>query len=228
VQCQEEPTPTVSNLKRESDKPVVGKLNGFEKEKATALALVEQMEGSRRPTAETPVVVKTPPSMPASMRESQSVVFFWKTDQGPVESRIAKVKGDGDVVEIMSEDEKLPILGSSLVLVIAPLDPGRDIEKLTKEQVDLALSRYEKAEKMDELKTLLADDRTKRTVIQTPPEASLGVSAQGEPLPKLDVPTAAGLEDLASDGAEFGGQPEAGWRTWISWAKSFAGKAWGR
>ena len=160
--------------------------------------------------------------------ENQSVVFFWKTDQGSVESRVAKVKGDCDVLEIMSEDRKLPILGSRLVLVIAPLAPGRDIEKLTKDQMDLALNRYDRAEKMDELKMLLAEDRAKRSVIQTPSEASVGTSAQREPLPDLDVPTAAGAEEPAPTATEVKRQTEAGWKTWVSWAKRFTGKALGR
>jgi hypothetical protein len=160
--------------------------------------------------------------------ENQSVVFFWKTDQGSVESRVAKVKGDCDVLEIMSEDRKLPILGSRLVLVIAPLAPGRDIEKLTKDQMDLALNRYDRAEKMDELKMLLAEDRAKRSVIQAPLEASVGTSAQREPLLDPDVPTAAGAEELAPTAAEVKGQSVAGWKTWVSWAKRFTVKALGR
>jgi hypothetical protein len=103
-------------------------------------------EESKHATAKAPHVAPTPPASPMRLPETQSVVFFWKTDQGSVESRVAKVKGDGDVIEIMSEDKKLPILGSQLVLVIAPLPAGDDIQKLTKERVDLASSRYDRAE----------------------------------------------------------------------------------
>ena len=82
---------------------------------------VRQKEESKNATATAPHVAPTPPTSPMRLPETQSVVFFWKTDQGSVESRVAKIKGDGDVIEIMSENRKLPILGSQLVLVIAPL-----------------------------------------------------------------------------------------------------------
>jgi len=179
-------------------------------------------------TTTTPHVALTTPSPPMTSPENQSVVFFWKTDQGSVESRVANVKGDCDVLEIMSEDRKLPILGSRLVLVIAPLAAGRNIEKLTKDQMDLALNRYDRAEKMDELKMLLAEERAKRSVNQSPAEASVGTSAQREPLPALDVPTAAGAEEPAPTATEVKGQTVAGWKTWVSWAKSITGKALGR
>ena len=195
--------------------------------RTSSIERIKQKEESH-PPATMPHVAQTPPPPPMTSPENQSVVFFWKTDQGSVESRVAKVKGDCDVLEIMSEDRKLPILGSRLVLVIAPLAPGRDIEKLTKDQMDLALNRYDRAEKMDELKMLLAEDRAKRSVIQTPSEASVGTSAQREPLPDLDVPTAAGAEEPAPTATEVKRQTEAGWKTWVSWAKRFTGKALGR
>lgn len=196
--------------------------------RASSIQRIEQKEEAKHESAIAPHVALTTPPPPMTSPENQSVVFFWKTDQGSVESRVAKVKGDCDVLEIMSEDRKLPILGSRLVLVIAPLAPGRDIEKLTKDQMDLALNRYDRAEKMDELKMLLAEDRAKRSVIQTPSEASVGTSAQREPLPVLDVPTAAGAEEPAPTATEVKGQSEAGWKTWVSWAKSITGKALGR
>ena len=195
--------------------------------RTSSIERIKQKEESH-PPATMPHVAQTPPPPPMTSPENQSVVFFWKTDQGSVESRVAKVKGDCDVLEIMSEDRKPPILGSRLVLVIAPLAPGRDIEKLTKDQMDLALNRYDRAEKMDELKMLLAEDRAKRSVIQTPSEASVGTSAQREPLPDLDVPTAAGAEEPAPTATEVKRQTEAGWKTWVSWAKRFTGKALGR
>ena len=196
--------------------------------RTSSIQLTEQKEEAKHETATTPQIARTSPQPPMTSPENQSVVFFWKTDQGSVESRVAKVKGDSDVLEIMSEDRKLPILGSRLVLVIAPLAAGWDIEKLTKDQMDLALSRYDRAEKMDELKMLLAEDRAKRSVIQTPSEASVGASAQREPLPALDVPTAAGAEEPVPSATEVKGQTEAGWKIWASWAKSFTGKALGR
>jgi len=196
--------------------------------RTSSIQRFEQKEEAKHETATTPHVALTTPPPTMTSPENQSVVFFWKTDQGSVESRVAKVKGDCDVLEIMSEDRKIPILGSRLVLIIAPLAAGRDIEKLTKEQMDLALNLYDRAEKMDELKMLLADDMAKRSVIQTPSEASVGTSAQREPLPVLDVPTAAGAEEPVPSATEVKGQSEAGWKTWVSWAKSLTGKALGR
>ena len=182
-------------------------------------------EESKNATAPAPHVAPTPPTSPMKLPETQSVVFFWKTDQGSVESRVAKVKGDGDVVEIMSESRKLPILGSQLVLVIAPLPPGDDIRKLTKERVDLASNRYDRAEKIDELKTLLADDRAKWKATKANPEAPVLASNQRDSLRDLDVTTAAGVEEPAPVLAKDETKPKTGWESWISWAKSFTGKA---
>ena len=186
---------------------------------------VGQKEEPKHATATTPHVAPTPPASPMRLPETQSVVFFWKTDQGSVESRVAKVKGDDDVIEIMSEDRKLPILGSHLVLVIAPLPPGDDIQKLTKEQLDLASSRYDRAEKIDELKTLLADGRAKWNAIKPTPESPVLTSDQSDSLQELDVTTAAGVEEPAPVLAKDETKPKTGWESWISWAKSFTGKA---
>ena len=187
---------------------------------------VEQKEESKQPTAATAHVAQTPSPSPMRLPETQSVVFFWKTDQGSVESRVAKVKGDGDVVEILSEDKKLPILGSRLVLVIAPLLPGDDIQKLTKERVDLASSRYDRAEKMDELKTVLADARAKWNSIE--PEPPVIASSQPDSFKELDVTTAAGVEEPALVVAKDETKRKTGWDSWISWARSFTEKALGR
>ena len=186
---------------------------------------VGQKEESKHATATTPYVTPTPPTSPMRLPETQSVVFFWKTDQGSVESRVAKVKGDGDVIEIMSENRKLPILGSQLVLVIAPLPPGDDIRKLTKERVDLASNRYDRAEKIDELKTLLADGRAKWKATKATPEAPVLASSQRDSLRELDVTTAAGVEEPAPVLAKDETKPKTGWESWIAWAKSFTGKA---
>lgn len=188
---------------------------------------VGQKEESKNATATAPHVAPTPPTSPMRLPETQSVVFFWKTDQGSFESRVAKVKGDGDVIEIMSQDRKLPILGSQLVLVIAPLPPGDDIRKLTKERVDLASSRYDRAEKIDELKTLLADGRAKWKATKAAPEAPVLASNQSDSLQELDVTTAAGVEEPAPVLAKDETKPKTGWESWISWAKSFTGKAQG-
>ena len=189
---------------------------------------LEQKEESKQPTATTAHVAQTPSPSPMRLPEAQSVVFFWKTDQGLVESRVAKEKGDGDVVEILSEDKKLPILGSRLALVIAPLSPSNDIQKLTKERVDLASSRYDRAEKMDELKTLLADGRAKWNAIQATPEAPVIASSQPDSFKELDVTTAAGLEEPALVVSKVETKPKTGWDGWISWAKSFTEKALGK
>jgi hypothetical protein len=188
----------------------------------------EQKEDSKQPTATTAHVAQNPSPSPIRLPETQSVVFFWKTDQGAVESRVAKVKGDGDVLEILSEDKKLPILGSRLVLVIAPLLPGDDIQKLTKERVDLAFNRYDRAEKMDELKILLADGRAKWNSIKATPEAPVLASTQRGSLRELDVTTAAGVEEPALVVSKVETKPKIAWESWISWAKSFTEKALGR
>jgi hypothetical protein len=189
---------------------------------------LEQKEDSKQPTATTAHVAQNPSPSPIRLPETQSVVFFWKTDQGAVESRVAKVKGDGDVLEILSEDKKLPILGSRLVLVIAPLLPGDDIQKLTQERVDLAFSRYDRAEKMDELKTLLADGRATWNSIKPEPEAPVIASSQPDSFKELDVTTAAGVEEPALVVSKVETKPKTGWDGWISWAKSFTEKAVGK
>ena len=186
---------------------------------------VRRKEEPKHATATAPHAAPTPPASPMRLPETQSVVFFWKTDHGSVESRVAKVKGDGDVIEIMSEDRKLPILGSQLVLVIAPLSPTNDIQKLTKERVDLASSRYDRAEKMDELKTLLADGRAKWNAIKGAPEDPVLASNQRDSSQELDVTTAAGVEEPALVLVKDETKPKTGWESWISWAKSFTGKA---
>ena len=186
---------------------------------------VGQKEEPKHATATTPHVAPTPLASPMRLPETQSVVFFWKTDQGSVESRVAKIKGDGDVIEIMSENRKLPILGSQLVLVIAPLSPTNDIQKLTKERVDLASSRYDRAEKMDELKTLLADGRAKWNAIKGAPEDPVLASNQRDSSQELDVTTAAGVDEPAPVLVKDETKPKTGWESWISWAKSFTGKA---
>ena len=189
---------------------------------------LEQKEESKQPTATMAHVAHAPSSSPMRLPETQSVVFFWKTDQGSVESSVAKVKGDGDVLEIMSEDRKLSILGSRFVLVIAPLPPGDDIQKLTKERVDLASSRSDRAEKMDELKTLLADGRAKWNAIKAEPEAPVLASSQRNFFQELDVTTAAGVEEPDLVVVKDETKTKTGWESWISWAKSFTVKALGR
>ncbi len=212
-------TSTASNLKVVVDKSATGKRKGIEKEGATAIASAETKEEAKPEPAT--VVAQAPPPPPVTLPESQSIVIFRKSDQGPLESKIAKAKRDGDAVEILGEDGKLLLLGSRLVLAIVPLPPSAEIQ-LTKEQAELALSRYEKAEKTDELKTLLADGRAKWTAIKATLEASVVVvSVEPESVNELDVPTAAGVEETEPVVVRVEAKPETGWRVWVSWAKGF-------
>ncbi|MFZ9681121.1 MAG: DNA/RNA non-specific endonuclease [Bacteroidia bacterium] len=217
---------TASNLKVVVDKSATGKHKGIEKEQGTALASAETKE-EPKPQTPTPVVAQAPPPPPVTLPESQSIVIFRKTADGPIESKVAKAKRDGDAVEIVGEDGKMLLLGSRLVLVIAPLPPAPEIQ-LTKEQVELALSRYEKAEKTDELKTLLADGRAKWTAIKATLEAPVVASTQPEAANELDVPTAAGVEEPEPVMVKVEAKPETGWRAWIKWTESFIQKIFGR
>jgi hypothetical protein len=99
---------------------------------------------------------------------------------------------------------------------------------LTKEQVELALSKYDQAEKVGELKPLLADGRAKWITIKTALEAPVMASAQTEPAPELDVPTAAGVEESAPVVAKLEIKPETTWKNWMSWAKGFLIKVLGK
>jgi hypothetical protein len=112
-------------------------------------------------------------------------------------------------------------------LAIVPLPPSEDI-KLTKEQVELALSKYDLAEKAVEIKPLLADGRAKWMTIKTALEAPVMASAQTEPAPELDVPTAAGVEESQPVVAKVEVKPETGWKNWMSWAKGFLIKVLGK
>ena len=209
-------TSTASNLKVVVDKSATGKRKGTEKEGATAIASAEIKEEPKPEPA--PLIAQAPP---VTLPESQSIVIFRKSDQGPIESKIAKAKRDGDAVEIVGDDGKLLLLGSRLVLAIAPLPPSADIQ-LTKEQVDLALSRYDRAEKTDELKTLLADGRAKWATTKATLEAPVVVaSVQPEPVNELDVPTAAGMEEPEPVVVKVEVKPETGWRAWVSWVQRF-------
>lgn len=107
------------------------------------------------------------------------------------------------------------------MLAIAPLPPSAKIQ-LTKEQVDLALNRYDKAEKTDELKTLLADGRAKWTAIKATLEAPVVVaSVQPKQDNELDVPTAAGVEEPEPVVFKVEAKKMTGWRAWVGWVKGF-------
>ena len=212
---------TASNLKLVVDKSATGKRKGVEKEGGAAIASAEpKVEPKTVITSEKPVVAQALPPPPITLPECQSIVVFRKTDQGPIETKIAKTKRDGDAVEVVGEDGKLLILGSRLVLAIAPLPPSADI-KLTKEQVDLALSRYVREEKTDEIKGLLADGRAKWTAIKASLEAPVVASAQSETANELDVPTAAGVEEPAPVVTRVEAKPVLGWKGLVKWVEAF-------
>ena len=59
-------------------------------------------------------------------------------------------------------------------------------------------------------------------------EAPVIASAQTEPAPELDVPTAAGVEDFEPVLAKVEIKPETTWRNWMSWAKGFLIKVLGK
>jgi hypothetical protein len=118
-------------------------------------------------------------------------------------------------------------VGSKSVLAIVPLPPSEDI-KLTKEQVELALSKYDQAETAGELKPLLADGRAKWMTIKAALEAPVVASAQTETAPELDVPTAAGVEEPEPVAAKAEVNPDKGWRAWVKWAEGFLVKVLGK
>ena len=217
---------TASSLKVVVDKSATGKRQGIEKKEVTAIASTETKEEPKPKPP--PVVVQASPPPAIKLPESQSIVIFRKTDQGAIETKIAKAKSDGDAVAISGEDGKLLLLGSGLILAIAPLPPSADIQ-LTKEQVDLALSQYERAEKTDELKTLLADGRAKWTAIKARMEAPVVVaSVQPEPVNELDVPTAAGGGEPGPEVVQVQTKPELGWKVWVKWVEGFVKRLLGR
>lgn len=219
---------TASNLKVVVDKSATGKPKGIDKEQPTEIASAETKQETKVESAPTPVVAQSPPPPPITLPESQSIVIFKKTDKSPPECRIASVKKSGDAVEIRSDDGKLLVIGAGMVLATAPLPPSGDIQ-LTKEQVDLALSLYEKSEKTEELKTMLADGRAKWVAIKEKLETPVVVaSAPVQTAPDLDEPTAAGVEEPEPVVVRVEAKPETGWRVWVSWVQGFVQKILGR
>jgi hypothetical protein len=53
-------------------------------------------------------------------------------------------------------------------------------------------------------------------------------SSQPDSFKELDVTTAAGVEEPALVVSKVETKPKTGWDGWISWAKSFTGKALGK
>ena len=218
---------TASNLKMVVDKSATGKKKGIQREGETAIASAVPKEEPKPVTAPTPIVAQAPLPPPITLPESQSIVVWKKTAESTMECKVAKAKINGDAAEITCDDGKLLIVGSKSVLAIVPLPPSEDI-KLTKEQVELALSKYDQAEKVGEIKPLLVDGRAKWMTIKTALEAPVVASAQTEPAPELDVPTAAGVEESAPVVAKLEIKPETRWKNWMSWAKSFLIKVLGK
>ena len=211
---------TASNLKMIVDKSATGKKKGVEKEGETAIASAEPKEETKPVTTPTPIVAQAPPPPPITLPESQSIVVWKRKLDGPIESKVAKAKISGDAAEISCEDGKLLVVGSKSVLAIVPLPPSGDIT-LTKEQVELALSKYDQAESTEELKTLLAEGRSKWMTIKAALEAPVVASAQPAPVQELDVPTAAGVEEPEPVAAKVEVKPETGWRAWVKWVDGF-------
>ena len=125
------------------------------------------------------------------------------------------------MVEVTKEDGTLLILNSNLVLAILPLPPNEQV-KLSPEQIDLALSKYDEAEKDGSIKELLQEGHAKWTSLKAPvvveaPAAPVVASVQPTKEtkePELDVPTAARVEE-----------PELPvWRVWFEKARDWIGK----
>mgnify|MGYP003340418593 CR=1 FL=1 len=218
-------TSTASNLKLVVDKSATGKRKGIEREQGTALASAEKKE-EPKPEAPAPVIVKSPPPLPpVTLPECPGLVIFRRKAAGPIESLVGTAERNGNSCVIIGEDRMALLLDSDHLLAVAPLPPTGGIQ-LTKEQVDLALSRYEKAEKTEELKTLLAEGRAKWTAIKASLEAPVVASTppQVEPEKELDVPTAAGVEEPEPVVVKIEQNPETGGMAWIKRAESFIRK----
>ena len=211
---------TASNLKMVVDKSATGKKKGLEREGETAIASAEPKEEPKPVTAPTPIVAQASLPPPITLPESQSIVVWKKTAESTMECKVAKAKINGDAAEITCDDGKLLIVGSKSVLAIVPLPPSEDI-KLTKEQVELALSKYDQAEKVGEIKPLLVDGRAKWMTIKTALEAPVVASAQTEPAPELDVPTAAGVEEPAPVVTRVEAKPVSRWKGLVKWVEAF-------
>jgi endonuclease G len=212
---------TATALRVVVDKSVTGKKKGVEREEETAIASVEPKEEPKSITAPTPIVAQVPLPPPVTLPESQSIVVWKKTAESPLECKVAKAKINGDAAEITCDDGKLLIVGAKSVLAIVPLPPSEGIQ-LTKEQINLALSKYDEAEKDGSIKVLLQEGHDKWTALKTPavveaPVAPVVASVQPTQEAKeseLDVPTAAGVEE-----------PELPvWRVWYEKIKDWLGK----
>ena len=215
---------TASALKVVVDKEATGGRKGGS-EKETAVATTEEPKATSTSSTQAPIqlvatqaapVVETP--APVVLPDGPSLIVYRKKTDGPIETRTANVKRSKEVVEVTKEDGALLILNSNLVLVILPLPPKEEV-KLSPEQIDLALSKYDEAEKDGSIKELLQEGHTKWTALKAPVVVEAPVVASVQPPqetkePELDVPTAAGIEE-----------PELpAWRVWYEKARDWIGK----
>jgi DNA/RNA endonuclease G (NUC1) len=148
---------TASPLKVVVDKE--GRGPGKEsKEKETMVAVAEEPKtttaSTQAPiqvvTPQAAAVIKTPP--PVVLPDGPSLVVFKKQTDGSIEYRMANTKVTREAVEITKDDGSLLILNPKMVLAILPLPPKEEV-KMSPEQIDLALRKYDEAEKVDSIKT---------------------------------------------------------------------------
>jgi hypothetical protein len=90
---------------------------------------------------------------------------------------------------------------------------------MSAEQIDLALRKYDEAEKDESIKALLLVGHAKWTGLKSSAASSVPVVANASPAQEindseLDVPTAAGIEEP---------EPTV-WRVWYEKAKDWVGK----
>jgi DNA/RNA endonuclease G (NUC1) len=215
---------TASTLKVVVDKEATGGRKGGS-EKETAVATTEEPKATSTSSTQAPIqlvatqaapVVETP--APVVLPDGPSLIVYRKKTDGPIETRTANVKRSKEVVEVTKEDGALLILNSNLVLAILPLPPKEEV-KMSSEQIDLALSKYDEAEKDGSIKELLQEGHAKWTALKTPavveaPVAPVVANVQPPKESELDVPTAAGVEE-----------PELPvWRVWYEKARDWIGK----
>jgi hypothetical protein len=215
---------TASALKVVVDKEATGGRKD-RNEKETAVATIEKPEATTTISTQAPIqlvatqaapVVETP--APVVLPDGPSLIVYRKKTDGPIETRTANVKRSKEVVEVTKEDGALLILNSNLILAILPLPPKEEV-KMSPEQIDLALSKYDEAKKDGSIKELLQEGHAKWTALKAPAVVEAPVVASVQPTqetkePELDVPTAAGVEE-----------PELPiWRVWYEKAMDWVGK----
>jgi len=197
-------------------------------ERETAVATTEDPKATTATSTQKPIqvvatqaapVVEAP--APVVLPDGPSLIVYRKKADGPIEIRTANTKRSKEVVEVSKEDGPLLILNSNLVLAILPLPPKEEV-KLSPEQIDLALSKYDEAEKDGSIKELLQEGHAKWIALKAPVVVEAPVApvvASVEPTqetkePEIDVPTAAGVEE-----------PELPvWRVWYEKARDWVVK----